>query len=222
MNFDKLKPYFFIFLTFTDIDFYQWDIDFYPRGIRYGKAQIINVYNLPGSLEIPEVLLKTVRLSVTCKSNLEVDQRFMVSRHKIKSILNLQLLTFALISDWGLDHRYSKRYQACAHCKRLHVIFFEIKSNTQYRQLTSVRRIGAEHNQTESTSYWKRSQFIKSSSHYCSDGCIHLLRYNSIRIQIAFLLDIYNFDFALRSRILNHLIVLILPLYPYAIVFFIF
>lgn len=56
----------------------QWDIDFYPRGIRYGKAQIINVYNLPGSLEIPEVLLRTVRLSVTCKSNLDTDQRFMV------------------------------------------------------------------------------------------------------------------------------------------------
>lgn len=59
----------------------QWDIDFYPRGIRYGKAQIINVYNMPvpGSLEIPEALLRTVRLSVTCKSNLETDQRFMVS-----------------------------------------------------------------------------------------------------------------------------------------------
>lgn len=57
---------------------YHWDIDFYPRGIRYGKAQIINVYNVPGSLEIPEVLLRTVRLSVTCKSDLETDQRFMV------------------------------------------------------------------------------------------------------------------------------------------------
>lgn len=55
---------------------YHWDIDFYPRGIRYGKAQIINVYN--GSLEIPEVLLRTVRLSVSCKSDLETDQRFMV------------------------------------------------------------------------------------------------------------------------------------------------
>lgn len=56
----------------------QWDIDFYPRGIRYGKAQIINVFNMPGSLEIPEALLRTVRLSVICKSNLEYDQRFMV------------------------------------------------------------------------------------------------------------------------------------------------
>lgn len=56
----------------------QWDIDFYPRGIRYGKAQIINVFNMPGSLEIPEALLRTVRLSVTCKSDLENDRRFMV------------------------------------------------------------------------------------------------------------------------------------------------
>lgn len=62
----------------SDVDQLPWDIDFYPRGIRYGKAQIINVYNLPGSLEIPEVLLRTVRLSVTCKSNLEIDQKFMV------------------------------------------------------------------------------------------------------------------------------------------------
>lgn len=61
-----------------DVDQLPWDIDFYPRGIRYGKAQIINVYNLPGSLEIPEVLLRTVRLSVTCKSNLEIDQKFMI------------------------------------------------------------------------------------------------------------------------------------------------
>lgn len=35
-------------------------------------------FNLPGSLEIPEVLLRTVRLSVTCKSYLEIDQKFMV------------------------------------------------------------------------------------------------------------------------------------------------
>lgn len=79
----------------TDIDFYQWDIDFYPRGIRYGKAQIINVYNLPGSEEIPEVLLRTVRLSVTCKSSLEVDQRFMVSlriKFKCRSIENMNTI----------------------------------------------------------------------------------------------------------------------------------
>lgn len=68
----------------ADVDFFQWDIDFYPRGVRYGKAQIINVYNnyntnFASSLEIPEVLLRTVRLSVTCKSSFEVDQRFMVS-----------------------------------------------------------------------------------------------------------------------------------------------
>lgn len=61
----------------------QWDIDFYPRGIRYGKAQLINVFNMPGSLEIPETLLRTVRLSVSCKSNLETDQRFMVRTDRL-------------------------------------------------------------------------------------------------------------------------------------------
>lgn len=68
----------FCFVLFID-QTVQWDIDFYPRGIRYGKAQIINVFNMPGSLEIPEALLRTVRLSVTCKTNFLFDQRFMVS-----------------------------------------------------------------------------------------------------------------------------------------------
>lgn len=74
------KAFYFV----PETDFYQWDIDFYPRGVRYGKAQIINVYNnyntnFAQSLEIPEVLLRVVRLSVTCKSNFEIDQRFMVN-----------------------------------------------------------------------------------------------------------------------------------------------
>lgn len=55
-----------------------WNIDFYPRGIRYSKAQLINVFNLQSAVEIPETILRTIRLSVTCKRDLETEQRFKV------------------------------------------------------------------------------------------------------------------------------------------------
>lgn len=55
-----------------------WNIDFFPRGIRYSKAQLINVFNMQPPVEIPETILKTIRLSVTCERDLEREQRFMV------------------------------------------------------------------------------------------------------------------------------------------------
>lgn len=56
-----------------------WNIDFYPRGIRYSKAQLINVFSLQtDAVEIPETILRTIRLSVTCKRDLETEQRFKV------------------------------------------------------------------------------------------------------------------------------------------------
>lgn len=54
----------------------QWNIDFYPRGIKYSKAQMINVYN--AAVEVPETILRTIRLSVTCKRDLITEQRFKV------------------------------------------------------------------------------------------------------------------------------------------------
>lgn len=55
----------------------QWNIDFYPRGIKYSKAQMINVFN--AAVEVPETILRTIRLSVTCKRDLTTEQRFKVS-----------------------------------------------------------------------------------------------------------------------------------------------
>lgn len=74
-----------IFLSSSTDQTYQWDIDFYPRGFRYGKAQLINVNNIinyhnTNSLDIPEYISKTVRLSVKLKSDLREDQKFMVSK----------------------------------------------------------------------------------------------------------------------------------------------
>ncbi|KAG4080248.1 hypothetical protein HA402_010740 [Bradysia odoriphaga] len=54
----------------------QWNIDFYPRGIKYSKAQMINVFN--SAVEVPETILRTIRLSVTCKRDLTTEQRFKV------------------------------------------------------------------------------------------------------------------------------------------------
>lgn len=57
----------------------QWNIDFFPRGIRFNRAQLISVYNINTTPnEIPESILRTVRLSVTCERDLEVEQRFKV------------------------------------------------------------------------------------------------------------------------------------------------
>lgn len=61
----------------------QWEIDFYPRGIRYNKAQLINVYHMPmnpqqGPVEVPETIMRTVRVKCTCKSTFYDEKRFKV------------------------------------------------------------------------------------------------------------------------------------------------
>lgn len=97
------------FFTFAD-QTVQWDIDFYPRGVRYGKAQIINVWStmpMPGALEIPEVLLRTVRLSVTCKSTLNMDQRFMV-KYYFQLIFRKCFQFSNFFIDWNTDNWRSK------------------------------------------------------------------------------------------------------------------
>ena len=60
----------------------QWEIDFFPRGIRYNRAQLINIYNVQatqGRIEVPESILRTVRVRCTCKS-VQQELRFKVSR----------------------------------------------------------------------------------------------------------------------------------------------
>jgi BTB/POZ domain-containing protein 17 len=67
----------FNFLHFTDQNV-PWEIDFFPRGIRYHKAKLINIYNQQGSTEIPESILRTVRLRVTYRENIDYEQRFKI------------------------------------------------------------------------------------------------------------------------------------------------
>lgn len=60
----------------------QWEVDFYPRGIMFERAQIINIYRsqLPtqGCNYLESQALKTVRVRCTCRGNLEDEQRFKV------------------------------------------------------------------------------------------------------------------------------------------------
>lgn len=56
-----------------------WEIDFFPRGIRYNKAKLINIYNQGNGAEIPEIILRTVRLRVTCRENFKDDRKFKIA-----------------------------------------------------------------------------------------------------------------------------------------------
>lgn len=52
-----------------------WEIDFFPRGVRYNAAKLINWY---ATAEIPEVILKTVRMRITCREKQLEDKKFMI------------------------------------------------------------------------------------------------------------------------------------------------
>uniref|UniRef100_A0A336KY68 CSON000048 protein n=1 Tax=Culicoides sonorensis TaxID=179676 RepID=A0A336KY68_CULSO len=52
-----------------------WEIDFFPRGVRYNAAKLINIY---ATADIPETILKTVRCRVTCREKLFDDKKFMI------------------------------------------------------------------------------------------------------------------------------------------------
>lgn len=52
-----------------------WEIDFFPRGVRFNAAKLINCY---ASADIPETILKTVRMRVTCREKLPTDKKFMI------------------------------------------------------------------------------------------------------------------------------------------------
>lgn len=74
----------------------QWEIDFFPRGVRYNRAQLINVYNVSnqGKVEVPESILRTVRVRCTCKTRLNEEQRFKVSRIKFLMLMIAKKLVF--------------------------------------------------------------------------------------------------------------------------------
>lgn len=78
----------------------QWEIDFFPRGIRYSRAQLINVYNMPlhhqGNVEVPETILRTVRVRCTCKANLYDEQRFKVGWSHWFFISSLSVFSFQI------------------------------------------------------------------------------------------------------------------------------
>lgn len=49
----------------------MWETEFFPRGIKYNRAKLI------WGGDVPETVLKTVRLKVTCRNYLQ-NERFKV------------------------------------------------------------------------------------------------------------------------------------------------
>lgn len=84
----------------------QWNIDFYPRGIKYSKAQMINVYN--SAVEVPEAILRTIRLSVTCKRDLTTEQRFKVNSKRSLLNFSVNCKSFHMIPGWCADNGCTK------------------------------------------------------------------------------------------------------------------
>jgi BTB/POZ domain-containing protein 17 len=68
---------------FLDINTIQWEIDFFPRGIRFNRAQLINVHQTSlqstNKVEVPESILKTVRVRCTCRGISDEEQRFKIA-----------------------------------------------------------------------------------------------------------------------------------------------
>jgi len=55
-----------------------WEIDFFPRGVRFNAAKLIYLGGHLPSTDIPETILKTVRMRVTCREKLPDDKKFMI------------------------------------------------------------------------------------------------------------------------------------------------
>lgn len=89
-----------------------WELDFYPRGIRYNRAKIINVYNFGGTADtIPEAVLKTVRLRVTFKDDLlKGEYKFKVSGNLVLS--TWKLIDFSSFADRCPDNGRAERDRA--------------------------------------------------------------------------------------------------------------
>lgn len=66
-----------------------WEIEFFPRGVKYNKAKMV------WGEDIPECILRTVRLRVTCKENFIKEERFKIAvlitgvQNKIQHILTV-------------------------------------------------------------------------------------------------------------------------------------
>ncbi|XP_055389941.1 BTB/POZ domain-containing protein 17 isoform X2 [Condylostylus longicornis] len=67
----------------------SWEIEFFPRGVKYDRAKMV------WGEDIPEFVLRTVRLRITCKENFKKEQRFKIAvlitgvQNKIPHILTV-------------------------------------------------------------------------------------------------------------------------------------
>lgn len=70
-----------------------WDVEFFPLGVRYKPAQLIGIYSAATNREIPECIIRTVRLRITSQSAMRTECRYMVSISATTGLLPFEAFT---------------------------------------------------------------------------------------------------------------------------------
>ncbi|EAA06951.5 AGAP000791-PA [Anopheles gambiae str. PEST] len=79
-KYSSVASVFFTPTSFSDVDEESngWDVEFFPLGVRYKPAQLIGIYSAATNREIPECIIRTVRLRITSQSAMRTECRYMV------------------------------------------------------------------------------------------------------------------------------------------------
>uniref|UniRef100_A0A182K4M6 BTB domain-containing protein n=1 Tax=Anopheles christyi TaxID=43041 RepID=A0A182K4M6_9DIPT len=79
-KYSSVASVFFTPTTFSDVDEESngWDVEFFPLGVRYKPAQLIGIYSAATNREIPESIIRTVRLRITSQSRMRNERRYMI------------------------------------------------------------------------------------------------------------------------------------------------
>ncbi|XP_035901510.1 BTB/POZ domain-containing protein 17 [Anopheles stephensi] len=79
-KYSSVASVFFSPTNFSDVDEESngWDVEFFPLGVRYKPAQLIGIYSAATNREIPESIIRTVRLRITSQSAMRTERRYMI------------------------------------------------------------------------------------------------------------------------------------------------
>uniref|UniRef100_A0A182JIJ0 BTB domain-containing protein n=1 Tax=Anopheles atroparvus TaxID=41427 RepID=A0A182JIJ0_ANOAO len=110
-----------------------WDVEFFPLGVRYKPAQLIGVYSATSSRDIPESIIRTVRLRVTCQASLRCERRYMIG-----------VLISGMMNDQEYVHTCHVRMAYFSSDQRVvnidNLIPFEDLQHSPYRYLVGERQ----------------------------------------------------------------------------------
>uniref|UniRef100_A0A182PM68 BTB domain-containing protein n=1 Tax=Anopheles epiroticus TaxID=199890 RepID=A0A182PM68_9DIPT len=78
-KYSSVASVFFSPTSFSDVEEESngWDVEFFPLGVRYKPAQLIGIYNAATNREIPESIIKTVRVRITSQTRTRNECRMM-------------------------------------------------------------------------------------------------------------------------------------------------